>query len=207
MGDERPAKLPPESDRNRTGANVPPAAPIPPPSVIQDQTDTQLKARKGDESADKPAPQSGLPDWAVRLLLFGGLPLTLLLAVLTSIAVVKAWRRARRRRHGQMSTRVVGAWRELVDHARDLGQDVPVVSAVTRREQAAAIVSPDAVALAHRADSHVFGPSAPRPTQAEEYWTAVGEERRAMSAAVSRWRRWRARVSLASFRGGDSAVS
>ncbi len=207
MGDERPAKLPPESDRNRTGANVPPAAPIPPPSVIQDQTDTQLRARKGEDTSDRPDSATGLPRWLARLLVFGGVPLTILVAVLSSIVLVKAWRRTRRRRSRQMSARVVGAWRELVDHARDLGQAVPVTMSTTRREQSTAITSPDAPRLARRADAHVFGPSAPGAGEAEDFWSAVTEERRAMSAGVGRMRRWRARVSMASFRGGDSAIT
>ncbi len=36
----------------------------------------------------------------------------------------------------------VGAWRELVDHARDLGQVVPVAASLTRREQSSAVDSP-----------------------------------------------------------------
>ena len=51
--------------------------------------------------------------------------------------------------------------RELVDHARDLGQVVPLGPTVTRREQSVAIVSGQAHALARRADSFVFGPSMP----------------------------------------------
>ncbi len=207
MGEEHPAKLPPESDRNRTGASVPPAAPIPPPSVIQDQTDTDLKARKGDESADDDATATGLPRWVVRLLVLGGLPLGLVGAVVVAILLVKTVRRSRRRTSGPMSRRIVGAWRELVDHARDLGQTVPVSAAATRREQSAAITSPDASGLARRADAHVFGPGGPEPSDAEEFWSAVDRERRAMSASVSRPRRWRARVSLASFRGGDPTVT
>ncbi len=207
MGDERPAKLPPESDRNRAGANVPPAAPIPPPSVIQDQTDTQLRARKGQDTPDRPAPDPGLPRWLVWTLLLGGVPLLAVGSLLASIVLVKAWRRSRRRTSGTASARVVGAWRELVDHARDLGQAVPVGASLTRREQSSSVDSPSAVALARQADAHVFGPTVPEAQQAREFWGSVSEERRAMSAAVGRWRRWWARVSLASFRGGDSSVS
>ncbi|MEZ5091346.1 transglutaminase-like domain-containing protein [Nocardioides sp.] len=206
MGDEHPAKLPPESDRNRTGANVPPAAPIPPPSVIQDQTDTQLQARKGEDSSDRPEMGSLLPAWLVTVLVYGGVPLLVVLSVLAAIMLIKGWRRARRRSAGAASTRVVGAWRELVDHARDLGQPVPVAAAVTRREQGATVLSPAAPALARRADAHVFGPAVPEVDEAAAYWDSVTAERRAMSAGVSRWRRWWARVSLASFRGGDSTM-
>jgi hypothetical protein len=79
-----------------------------------------------------------------------------------------------------------------------------VTLAATRREQATAITSPSAPVLAQRADAHVFGPTPPRSADADDYWAAVNEERRLMSAEVGRWRRWRARFSLASFRGGDA---
>ena len=62
-----------------------------------------------------------------------------------------------------VSARFVGAWRELVDHARDLGQPVPLGPTVTRREQSGSIGSESAPALARRADSFVFGPAVPRP--------------------------------------------
>ena len=87
----------------------------------------------------------------------------LLLVVLLLGAVIglKAWRRHRRRSADSASARFVGAWRELVDHARDLGQVVPLGPTVTRREQSAGIASGQAGPLARRADSFVFGPSVP----------------------------------------------
>ena len=83
----------------------------------------------------------------------------------------------------------MGAWRELVDHARDLGQVVPLGPTVTRREQSVGIVSGQAGTLARRADSFVFGPSAPEAAAAATYWESVDAERRAMSQEVGRWQR------------------
>jgi hypothetical protein len=207
MGTERPAKLPPQSDRNLTGANVPPPAPIPPPSTIDDQTDTELKERKAkDVAKDEPEAAPGLPIWVSRLLLYGGVPATLVGALLASILLVKGLRRRRRRRSRRMSSRIAGAWRELVDHARDLGQAVPVTAVATRREQSSAIESVEAPRLARTADAHVFGPRPPSPDEAESFWAAVNDERRAMSSGVGRGRRLRARVSLASFRGRDATT-
>ena len=116
------------------------------------------------------------------------------------MVVAKLLRRRRRRTRAKVSARFVGAWRELVDHARDLGQPIPVAVGVTRREQSTEIVSPGARTLAHQADSHVFGPRVPRPRDAEAYWRQVDKEREAMSASVSRWQRIRAALNLTTFR-------
>ncbi|MEZ5193356.1 MAG: hypothetical protein R2734_13215 [Nocardioides sp.] len=75
---------------------------------------------------------------------------------------------------------------------------------MTRREQSIAIGSATAATLARRADSHVFGPTGPRPDQADTFWSDVLAERRTMSASVSRARRLRAAVSLTSFGSGRS---
>jgi hypothetical protein len=95
-----------------------------------------------------------------------------------------------------VSARFVGGWRELVDHARDLGASIP--SGGTRREQAR-LLPAGAPPLAREADAHVFGPQPPREDAAATYWAAVEVERRSMSSTVPRARRWRAAVNLASF--------
>ncbi|MDQ4055774.1 MAG: transglutaminase domain-containing protein, partial [Actinomycetota bacterium] len=106
----------------------------------------------------------------------------------------------RRRNAERASARIVGGWHELVDHARDLGQPVPVGAGWTRREQSFRVASAEAPGLARRADGHVFGPALPGETDAAAYWTAVEAERRAMSSTVSRGRRLRAAASLTTFR-------
>ena len=110
-----------------------------------------------------------------------GLPLLAAALLLAAVVGLKAWRRHRRRSAASASARFVGAWRELVDHARDLGQPVPLGPTVTRREQSAGIVSGEAGTLARRADSFVFGPSTPEVAAAATYWESVDAERRAMS--------------------------
>ena len=81
---------------------------------------------------------------------------------------------------------------------------MPLVPTVTRREQSAGIVSGHAGALARRADSFVFGPSAPGAVAATTYWEQVDAERRAMSRQVGRRERLRAAISLRSLRRGPS---
>ena len=138
----------------------------------------------------------------------------LLALLLGAIVGVKAWRRhrrrsadaaptQRRRSADSPSARFVGAWRELVDHARDLGQVVPLGPTVTRREQSVGIVSDQAPSLARRADGFVFGPSAPETGAAATYWESIDAERRAMSHGVGRRQRLVAAISLRSLRRAD----
>jgi hypothetical protein len=209
MSDEPPAEQLPETNTPMSGTVVPPPAPIPPPSDAGDQSDADLKERKAnkdDEDEDKSLAER-IPAWVVFLGTYVGGPTLLLAAILASIIGVKLLRRRRRRSAASVSARFVGAWRELVDHARDLGQPVPLGPTVTRREQSGSIGSESAPTLARRADSFVFGPSVPEASAAETYWESVESERRAMSHSVGRRRRWLAAINVASLRRGRMTSS
>lgn len=198
MDFDRPAEQPPQDQREMSGVLVPPPAPVPPPSTAGEQTDTELQARKN--PADDTDDAGGLPAWLRAVLLYVGGPLLLLAALLGSVVLLKAWRRRRRRRAGRTSAQVVGAWRELVDHARDLGRPVPVAGGVTRREQSSLVGSGAAADLARSADGLVFGPQVPPATAVETFWAAVDVERRAMSRAVGPRRRLVAAFSTTTLR-------
>ena len=120
MDEDKPADLPPQQERQMNGINVPPPAAIAPPSSVGEQTDAELQSRKGKRDSKDAA--AALPRWLRMVVLYVGLPLAALLLIVGSIAAAKAWRRRRRRTADRMSTRVIGAWCELVDHARDLGE-------------------------------------------------------------------------------------
>jgi hypothetical protein len=212
MSDEPPAERLPETNTPMSGTIVPPPAPIPPPSDAGDQSDADLKERrtkKNDkrETAEEESLAESLPGWLVLGGTYVGGSLLLVAAILASIIGLKALRRRRRRTTASMSARIVGAWRELVDHARDLGQPVPLGPTVTRREQSGSIVSGSAPALARRADSFVFGPAVPAAEAAAAYWETVESERQAMSRAVGRRRRWAAAISPASLRKNRTTAS
>lgn len=196
-----PADQVPETNTPMSGTVIPPPNPIPPPSDAGEQSDADLKERK---SARKKADEeegliAGLPGWVGAVLTYVGLPILVVALLLGAVLGLKALRRRRRRTAEVVSARFVGAWRELVDHARDLGQVVPLGPTVTRREQSAGIVSGGAGQLARRADGFVFGPGVPEASAATAYWEQVDAERRAMSQEVGRWQRWRAAISLRSF--------
>lgn len=198
MDTDRPAEQPPQTEQEMSGTVVPPPAPIPPPSTSGEQTDAELNSRKAKRDAGDGGLWS-LPGWVKAILIYVGGPLLLIALLLGAIVGAKLLRRRRRQTAPKVSARFVGAWRELVDHARDLGQPIPVGAAITRREQSTSIVSPAAPQLARIADGHVFGPAAPDPNAATSFWTAVEAERRAMSSVVPRGRRFLAAVNLRSF--------
>lgn len=198
MDYDKPAELPPQEEQEMSGSVVPPPAPVPPPSTAGEQTDSELKTRADADDASDPAFE--LPTWVIVVLAVVGGPLLLLLLLTGVILGLKAWRRHRRRTRGRASTRLAGAWREYVDHARDLGHPVPVRDGLTRREQAGRLGTPIAHDLARAADAVVFGPVAPDDEQAAAYWREVETSRRALSATVSRRRRLRAALSLVTFR-------
>jgi hypothetical protein len=202
MDDDRPAEQQTTRRQQLSGSVIPPPAPIPPPSTAGEQNDAELKVRKNRSTAKTATEEDAgaVSVWAGRLVRYVGVPLVAITILLSSVVVAKLLRRRRRRTRAKVSARFVGAWRELVDHARDLGQPIPVGMGVTRREQSAEIVSPGARTLAFQADSHVFGPRVPRPLDAEDYWRQVDRERDLMSASVSWWQRFRAALNLTTFR-------
>jgi hypothetical protein len=210
MSTTPPADQVPETNTPMSGTVIPPPNPIPPPSDAGEQSDADLKERratrkKAEEDAEGIIP--GLPGWVSAVLTYVGVPLLVIALLLGAVVGLKALRRRRRRTADSPSARFVGAWRELVDHARDLGQVVPLGPTVTRREQSTGIVSDRAGTLARRADSFVFGPSAPEVVSAATYWESIDAERRAMSLEVGRWQRLRAAISLRSLRRTSSGRS
>ena len=203
MGDVKPAEQPPVTQQEQSGTKVPPPAPIPPPSTLAEQNDTELQARKGDR--DENAAGSTFPAWVRYLALAVGGPLLLAGLIIGSILGLKFARRRRRRRATRVSARVVGGWNDLVDHARDLGRAVPIGAGQTRREQGEVVSAGRGTELARVADGHVFGPVEPSGDVATAYWSQIDSERREMSRSVNRRQRMRGAVSLRSLRRGKSA--
>lgn len=207
MSTTPPADQVPETNTPMSGTVIPPPNPIPPPSDAGEQSDADLKERKAtrkkSEEDEEEGIIPGLPAWVGVVLTYVALPVLVVVLLLAAVVGLKAWRRHRRRRADSASARFVGAWRELVDHARDLGQVVPLGPSVTRREQSVALVSAEATTLARRADSSVFGPRVPEDAAAATYWESIDAERRAMSREVTQWQRLRAAVSLRSLRRGS----
>jgi hypothetical protein len=132
------------------------------------------------------------------VLVYGGPPVGLVLAVVALILAAKALRRRRRRRTGTPGGRVAAGWREVLDVGRDLG--VPVTARLTRREQAELLAAPGVRPLAERADALLFGAGPADAEMPDDYWVDVQRVRRDLLLGVGRRQRWKARVSLRSFR-------
>ncbi|MEJ7794899.1 MAG: transglutaminaseTgpA domain-containing protein [Nocardioides sp.] len=200
MDFDRPAELPPREEEEMSGTNVPPPAAIPPPSTVGEPTDAELNALRNKRESDDPI---AFPAWLKALLLYVALPLLVVLAVSGAILGAKAWRRRRRRSAEPVSARFAGGWREVTDHARDLGL---AITGVTRREESLALAGVGTVdtapTLAREADTHVFGPRPPEADAAAAYWEGVDAYRATLSAQVTRARRIRAALSLGTFRPG-----
>jgi hypothetical protein len=184
------------------------AAVVPPPNAVRPPSSLDQLAQSGSSSSrrvQRPSTASSawhLPGWVRAVLTFGGPPVGLVLAVVALILAAKALRRRRRRRVGTPGGRVAAGWRELLDQGRDLG--VPVTTRLTRREQAELLSAPGLRPLAERADAVLFG-AAPAGGPVDEsvpddFWVDVQRVRRDLLLGVGRWQRWRARVSLRSFR-------
>ena len=184
-------------EQEMSGTVVPPPAPIPPPSTPPSRTTPSSRRARSTASDDEAGWQ--LPGWAgdpdLRRRAAAGRRDPVVALIVAQGATPSPAAPGRR-----VSARIVGGWHELVDHARDLGQPVPVGHGWTRREQSVVVASAEAPGLARQADSHVFGPTGPADTDAAAYWTAVDAERKAMSSTVSRRRRLRAAINLTTFK-------
>jgi hypothetical protein len=136
-----------------------------------------------DQDPDRDQDDSGEED---SLLPVSGAPLGLLLLVLVSqvVPLLKLTRRLVRRRRPRASTRVGGAWRELVDLGVDLR--LPVPDGATREAQALALGVPED--LAKGADDLIFAIAPPGAADAAAYWREAERARRGLAKRHSLWR-------------------
>lgn len=194
---DQPATVPKPAIRPHV--DNPPPDPQRPENVPPDTSSTV--------TPPEPAPPPKQIDWrrvGIWALLFG-LPLVTLVIPPLVLVGAKVRRRRLRRRAPSVVRRYSGAWAELVDRARDLGQS-PAVTA-TRSEQAEQLViafprsaEADPIGLAKAADAAVFGPEQPSAPAAEAYWVHIENLERALRKSVGT-RRWaRGLLSMRSFR-------
>jgi len=116
------------------------------------------------------------------------------------VIVLAKWIRRRRRRRARSNLdRIRGGWSEFEDNVVDHGFE-PSRSA-TRSEVAATVGSTQAAVLAAVADRAVFAPTEPDAIEADHVWRSVSEIAATLDARITRWQRFRARISLRSLRG------
>ena len=204
----------PTPDRDRVPqTTVPKPRPQPKPQVLP-PPDPPINVLQ--DAQDKPGSNEDNERTGENVLLQVLLTVALALlaaAVLASPFVLIAWlksRRRERRRHApEVADRFSGAWAEVEDAAVDLGTPVP--TGTTRRESATVLTDahPDAALapVAAAVEAGVFGPGAPTEDAAAAVWKDVDVALASLHTGLGRWRRFRAFVSLRSFRRGPSWVS
>lgn len=166
---------------------VPPPAGQPAPGSSDALSDADPGAFRpttsGTGATDGPSAVA-IPAWVKTTGRYAGPPAGLLAAVALLAGGARGIRRRRRRKAGPASRRLAAGWRDLTDHARDLGIVVPAAS--TRREQAEVIGH---TGLAAAADRAVFGAGEPDGQIIDAYWNEVRSARRMLSRGVPWYRR------------------
>jgi len=196
---KRPDVQPPQPIQNAGALIVPPPNAIHPPGTA---------AQAGASAAGAPPPRtaasSGLT-WLLPLLRDLAWVLSPVLVVLLCVGAVrglKARRRRRRRTRGTAANRFAAGWRDLVDHARDLGAPIPRTGTRVQQAETLAALGMDPLGtyglgpLAGSADAAVYGPGDPTEEQAGAFWQELDQARRAMSRASSRRRRLLAVIDI-----------
>ena len=193
----------------------PPQEPVKPPN--EDTEQPRTSDRPEQPQADDPWRAVGVAAAAA------GIPLLVFLGPLVLILRLKRRRRRLRRRADDPVRRVVGAWDELLDEARDMHRPPPPTA--TRREVAVGLadafgqhrgrrssrprsgerrqarpVGRPMAALAAGADEIVFGPGQPTDDQVERYWAQVDETVAVMRSLLPVRQRWRSAWSTVSLR-------
>ena len=183
--------------------------PPPPPPAQADSSDVD-QGRSSDKDTNNPdrkkdqpvAPPSAGPGWALG---FGSAGLLLVLGLaIGPVLWLKARRRSRREHAAAGASRIAGGWNQILDAAVDLGHRLPVGS--TRAETAAGVdqrFGTGTVLLARRADEKVFGPGPVDEAQSALFWVEVDAAMLGLQSGFGRWRRLRAKLSIASLRRKD----
>ncbi|MBB2975421.1 hypothetical protein FHX49_000987 [Microbacterium endophyticum] len=161
-----------------------------PPNPVQDDT------TRDENSENDDADLSWL--WvSLRIAGFSLLVILVLFGPLFLVAAARALRRRGRRSRSEPVGQIAGGWDELIDSAVDAGHSVPRLS--TRSELAVALETRTAAALALDADRAIFSADGASEAEADAFWAAVEQERRAYAREGSLWHRVRTALSLRSF--------
>jgi hypothetical protein len=212
---KRPDERPPERFEEQQAAVVPPPNAARPPRT---RTDT---------SRDEPIIQRDLDvsiweriwAWLRPVLTWAGPPLLLIAVAVGAILGTKAHRRRRRRATRLPANRYAGAWQELVDRVRDLGEvrrplrEPAMVHAPTRRAHAAALDEAGLLPagtftqLAITVDEVVYGDAEPSAQDAAAFWSRVEHVRGELTKGLGVLARLRVALSLRSLRAADQVVA
>jgi hypothetical protein len=207
-----PTKLPADeqqqsqTERRAVSVEVPPALPQAQPGTVDTESADQRPDDAESDSAVAPPTSSALQ---MVLVILGWVALLIAIALLPLLVILglKATRRRRRKRAEHPRDQITGGWDELLDTAIDAGyRPAPWL---TRTETAADLRDSGVLQvdwLAPAADAAQFSPGPVNPERARGYWREVDDRGAELLGGLPRWRRWRARLSLASMRRMDRRV-
>ena len=196
-----------QNERRAVDVEVPPALPQSPP----DSVDTESANQRPDDAGAEPATvQQNSSILRTVLTILGWVALLVAVVAMPVLAILgrKAVRRRRRRRAEQPRDQITGGWDELLDTAIDAGYRPAPWS--TRTETAADLRSTGVLQvdwLAPAADAAQFSPGPVNQERARGYWREVDDRSAELLGGLPLWRRWRARLSLASMRRADRRSS
>ena len=191
------------TERRAVTVEVPPAL----PQAQPDSVDTENANQQPDvNDPDSAAAADGSSVLALLIPILGWL-LVLLAVLAVPVGIIlglKGARRRRRRRAGQPKDQITGGWEELLDTAVDAGYRPATWH--TRTETAVDLQSTGVLLvdwLAPAADAAEFSPGPVNSERARSYWREVDDRSAELLGGLPLWRRWRARLSLASMRKAD----
>ncbi|EAR25107.1 hypothetical protein A20C1_00926 [marine actinobacterium PHSC20C1] len=194
----------PEEDPDDTAQVARPQTIVQPPEIESDTINRQ--SNPDSEQALQPGIDPVLQAVLAVLRTAGWVLLVLLVlsAPFLVIVAAKMRRRMLRRRADSSLEQISGGWQEFEDSILDHGYS-PVPSG-TRTEVASIVQSPAAHDLAVFADRAIFSGGNPESVEADAFWMNVIELENQLHTGLSRWERFKTKISLRSL-GGYSVTS
>jgi hypothetical protein len=142
------------------------------------------------------------------IIIIAAIIVSLVVVTIIAIPAVKAARASRRKRAGDVRSRVAEAWREVTGRLADVG--LPIHSGHTGGEVTAVVrnhltaqVSSSVADLVRMHEAAAFAPAVPDRRDADRAWTIVAVIRRQLRHELPPGRRLRAQLSLASLRNSQ----
>ena len=195
-----PAEPPAATERRAVAVDVPPALPQADAGAVNAESAAQNPEDTPSNDSAPITDRSGL-EGALWVLAGLGAVLAVLALPAVIILAVKGARRRRRRRAPTTHAQIAGGWQQLVDSAVDAGyRPAPWHTRTETAADVENVLGLPVAGLVPEADAADFAGGTPDPRQAAGYWLRVDERTAVLLGGFGRWRRWRARLSLASMR-------